>query len=66
MKVFAVSRFVAVGPPSQSRTRFSERLRRVVDRLAAVNLRIDEARARRDRANQQNGSVDGAFWIFLR
>lgn len=66
MKVFAVPRLIAVRPPSQFRPSISERLRSVADRLAAVNLRLDEARSRRDRANQQSGSVDDAFWVFLR
>jgi hypothetical protein len=66
MKVFAVPRFVAVKPRSQFRTSISEQFRRVVHNLVAVNGRIDEARARRDRANHDSGTVDSAFWIFLR
>jgi hypothetical protein len=66
MKVFPVPRFVAVKPPSQFRKRVRAQLRHVVQQLIAVNGRIDEARAQRDRANQVSGTVDGAFWVFLR
>jgi hypothetical protein len=51
---------------SKSRLRLSERFRSVVDHLVALNGRIDRARSQRDRANQESGTVDGAFWVFLR
>ena len=66
MKVFAVPRFGAVEPRPPFRTNVRAQLRRVVEHLITLNGRIDAARARRDRANQESGSVDSAFWIFLR
>jgi hypothetical protein len=66
MKVFAVPRFGAVEPRPPFRTTVRAQLRHVVEHVIALNGRIDEARARRDRVNQQSGTVDSAFWIFLR
>lgn len=66
MKVFAVPRFGAAEPRPPFRTNVRAQLRRVVDHVIALNGRLDAARARRDRANQESGTVDGAFWVFLR
>jgi hypothetical protein len=66
MKVFAGPRFGAFKPSSRFCVRIGEQVRRVAGHLAAMNGRIDEARARRDRANQAGHTVDGAFWVYLR
>jgi hypothetical protein len=66
MKVFADPRCGAMKPRFPLGARISEHVRRVASQLAAMNGRIDEARACRDRANQAGHTVDGAFWVFLR
>ena len=66
MKVFALRPFTAVAPPWRVRDRIARKVRRAAERVAALNARIDEARARRDRANEAEGTVDRAYWIYLR
>ena len=66
MKAFAVRRSAAVEPASYLRHRITKKLRGAAARLAALNARVDEGRALRDRANQASRSVDRAFWIYLR
>lgn len=66
MKVFAVPRFGAVEPRPPFRANVGAQFRRVVDHFVVLSRRLDEARTRRDRLNQESGSVDAAFWVFLR
>ena len=66
MKVFAVPRLGAFVPRPPFRSVIRARLRRAVETFVALNRCIDQARVRRDHANQECGNVDGAFWVFLR
>jgi|GEM_PF-2568642 len=66
MNVFAVRRIAAVESTSSLRHRIGRNFRRAAELLAALNASVDDGRARRDRANQGNDTVDRAFWIYLR
>ena len=66
MKVFALRPFTAVPPTWRLRDRIALKIRQTAERVAALNARVDEARAQRDRANEADGTVDRAFWIYLR
>jgi len=65
MKVFAVPRLAAVERRS-FRGRIGEFALHAIGRIAQIGARLDEQRARRDRMNQGNETVDSAYWIYLR
>ena len=65
MKVFAVPRLAAVERTS-FRGRIGEFALHAIGRIAQISVRLDEQRALRDRVNQNNETVDSAYWIYLR
>ena len=66
MKVFAMPRAAAAKATSSFRLRLARCARLALGGLAALNTRIDLGYAQRDRANQNNHTVDGSYWIYLR
>ncbi len=66
MKVFTGGRFAAAERARAFRSRIAGCARGALALVAEINYRMDRGRTQRDSANEQNHTVDGSFWVYLR